>query len=186
MGRPGKSMRQSARAMTLIELIVVMGLLSIVLALSMPLLSRFARGRSLQEEARRMLALTQYGRNEAVSRGVPMELWIDSDNGAYGLSPAPGYDDQETKEPIEFTLGTGLTVEAETTATQKSAMLVILCQPDGSIEASSPSRLIIRDLEHDEAIGLEQIEGGLGYAMMEELEQEAAANVRTATSRRTR
>jgi len=53
----GASLRLSSgrRGLTLIELILVMGLLAMVMALAAPRLSRFFEGRTLQEEARRLL-----------------------------------------------------------------------------------------------------------------------------------
>jgi Tfp pilus assembly protein FimT len=105
--------------MTLIELIVVMSLLTIVLSLSLPLLSRFVRGRALQEEGRRILALTRYARNEAISRGVPMELWIDEESGEYGLQAVAGFEDEEKKAPLEYVLRETLTLDVESTGTER-------------------------------------------------------------------
>ena len=105
--RGPQSARRNARSgMTLIELIVVMWLLATVLALSTPTLSGFFRGRSLQEEGRRLLALTRYARSEAASRCVPMELWIDGAAGQYGLRPQSGYEDgdESTAKTVEFTV----------------------------------------------------------------------------------
>src|SRR5437773_775638 len=47
------------RAFTLVELILVMALLGIVLAVSAPSLSNFFHGRTLDSEARRLMALTR-------------------------------------------------------------------------------------------------------------------------------
>ena len=51
---------RSAEGFTLVELIIVMTLLAIVAALSVPSLSRSMRQRNLDEEATRLLALTEY------------------------------------------------------------------------------------------------------------------------------
>ncbi len=85
------------RAFTLIELILVMAMLAVVIAVAAPSLSRFFRGRTLDSEARRFLALTHYGQSRAVSEGIPMTLWINTREGAYGLEEAPGYEDYDTK-----------------------------------------------------------------------------------------
>ncbi|MCX6930914.1 MAG: prepilin-type N-terminal cleavage/methylation domain-containing protein, partial [Verrucomicrobia bacterium] len=63
-------------AFTLIELILVMALLTIVISLTAPSLSKFFRGRTLDSEARRLLALTRSGQSRAVSEGMPMDLWV--------------------------------------------------------------------------------------------------------------
>ena len=79
------------RGFTLVEIILVMALLTITVGVAYPALSGFFRGRNLDAEARRFLALTRYAQSQAISLGVPMELWIDVDLGTYGLEPYPGY-----------------------------------------------------------------------------------------------
>ena len=56
-----------------------MALLTIVISLTAPSLSRFFHGRTLDSEARRLLALTRSGQSRAVSEGMPMDLWVDAD-----------------------------------------------------------------------------------------------------------
>ena len=58
-----------------------MALLTMVISLTAPSLSRFFRGRTLDSEARRLLALTRSGQSRAVSEGMPMDLWVDADEG---------------------------------------------------------------------------------------------------------
>ena len=77
--------RRSRSAFTLIELILVMAVLAVVLAFAAPSLSRFFRGRSLDSEAHRFLALTRYAQSHAAAEGMPMVLWIDTRLGQYGL-----------------------------------------------------------------------------------------------------
>ena len=102
--------RRQLSGMTLIELILVMGLLAVVLGISAPVLSGFVKGRKLQEEARRFLALTRYGRSEAISRGVCMELRIDMDARKYGIYPQVEYG-SGARPPVEFDLPEGFSVE---------------------------------------------------------------------------
>src|SRR5215467_5625288 len=82
----------SSSAFTLIELILVMTVLTIAASITAPALANFFRGRSLDSEARRMLSLIRQGQSRAVSEGVPMELWIDAQQGAYGLEAEPSYE----------------------------------------------------------------------------------------------
>jgi prepilin-type N-terminal cleavage/methylation domain-containing protein len=110
-------MRSRQRAMTLIELIFVMGLLAVVLAIASPVLSGFVRGRKLQEEARRFLALTRYARSEAISRGVCMELRINAESGKYGLYPQVSYG-AGARPPVEFEVSEGLSIEAKENASE--------------------------------------------------------------------
>ena len=48
-------------------------------------MSNFIRGRALDSEARRLMALMHAGQSRAVSEGLPMVLWVDEKQGAYGL-----------------------------------------------------------------------------------------------------
>ena len=102
--------RRQLTGMTLIELILVMGLLAVVLGISAPVLSGFVKGRKLQEEARRFLALTRYRRSEAISRGVCMELRIDMDARKYGIYPQVEYG-SGARPPVEFSLPEGFSIE---------------------------------------------------------------------------
>lgn len=153
------------RGFTLIELIAVMAVLATVLALAAPTLSGFIRGRSLQEEARRFLALSRYGRSQAVSCSVPMELWIDPESGDYGLSPAAGYELKDDK-PIEWSLKDGLIFEMDHQAVRGEGRAIILFQPDGSIDPDSLDRLSIRRGE-EEAFEIRQAVDGLGYIIQD-------------------
>src|ERR1035441_9122537 len=95
------------RGFTLIELILVMALLTIVISLTAPKLSRFFHGRTLDSEARRLLALTRSGQSRAVSEGVPMDLWVDAELGRFGLEAEPSYETSDSKA-VDFTLDGGL------------------------------------------------------------------------------
>ncbi len=81
----------------MIELILVMALLAITASIVAPALGSFFRGRTLDSEARRLLALTRHGRERAISEGIPMLLWIDSQHWEYGLEAEPGFSDHDSK-----------------------------------------------------------------------------------------
>src|SRR6476660_1562259 len=93
----------AVRGFTLIELILVMTVLTIAVSLTAPALANFFRGRSLDSEARKLLALTRFGQSRAVSEGIPMELWLDATRGAYGLEAEPSYETTDPKAQ-EFTV----------------------------------------------------------------------------------
>ena len=113
-GQPGGGraarLADQARGFTLIELILVMALLTIVISLTAPRLSRFFHGRTLDSEARRLLALTRSGQNRAVSEGLPMDLWVDAEQGTFGLEAEPSYETSDPKA-VDFTLDSGLRLE---------------------------------------------------------------------------
>ena len=149
---------------TLIELILVMALLTVVISLTAPKLSRFFHGRTLDSEARRLLALTRSGQSRAVSEGVPMDLWVDAEQGTFGLAAEPSYDTSDPKA-VDFTLDGGLQLEVvnktavvapvNTMSRSRQASVAsvprvklvhaglptIRFLPDGSIGESSPQKL---------------------------------------------
>ena len=161
-------------AFTLIELILVMALLTIVLAVSAPALSRFFHSRTLDSEARRFLALTRYAQSRAVSEGVPMTLWIKPRQGLYGLQQEPGFTDMDSNA-VQFALGNTMRGTVNFPVTPNSSdwsisvadtptlsplstqarlvqqtradpsMPVLRFQPDGSIDETSPQSVILQE-----------------------------------------
>lgn len=147
------------RAFTLIELIIVMGLLAIVIAVGMPSLRGFFQARDLDSEARRLLTLTRHGQSRAVSEGIPMVLWVDSQERTYGLQAQAGYLVEDSRAN-EYELGEGLEIEAAappitsvtSTGTQANRyaqkvgeLPMIRFTPDGFISDSSPEHIEVRD-----------------------------------------
>jgi prepilin-type N-terminal cleavage/methylation domain-containing protein len=100
-----------ARGFTLIELIAVMTVLIITVSMAAPALSNFFRGRSLNSEARRMLALTHRAQSRAISEGIPMDLWIDAEKQIVGISAEASYEPEDSKAE-EVALENGITIEA--------------------------------------------------------------------------
>ncbi len=159
---------------TLVELIVVMALLATVLAVAAPSLSRFFRSRGLDSEARRFLALTRYAQSRAVSEGIPMVLWIDTERRAYGLMAESTYTEQDDRA-VEFTLDEALQIEVWpqwpsqrlntrlTTLSRSSDRLqTIKFTPDGFINETSPEWILIRHGSED-AVLISQSRTRLNY-----------------------
>src|SRR5512141_2776745 len=104
--------RHSPLAFTLIELILVMALLTVIISLTAPKLSRFFHGRTLDSEARRLLALTRSGQSRAVSEGIPVDLWIKTDEGQVGLEAEPSFETTDPKA-VDFHIDEGLKLEVQ-------------------------------------------------------------------------
>lgn len=147
---------------TLIELILVMSMLAIVLAVAAPSLSRFFRGRTLDSEAKRFLALTRYGQSRAVSEGLPMVLWIDAKQGRYGLQADSSYLEEDTRNQ-EFALGEDVQVEVQEPVVSFSLQPVfkgspgvtaklpkIRFLPDGYPDERSPRLVVFKQGEDGE------------------------------------
>jgi hypothetical protein len=57
-----------------------------------------------------LLALTRQGQSRAVSEGLPVELWFDAPNSAYGLEAEPSYEAVDSKA-ISFALDSQMQIE---------------------------------------------------------------------------
>ncbi len=171
-------------AFTLIELILVMALLTVVISLTAPKLSRFFHGRTLDSEARRLLALTRSGQSRAVSEGLPMDLWVDAEKGEFGLEAEHSFETSDPKA-MEFTLDSRLKIEAVSrtviapvntfsrsrqvtvasiprAAPVRSELPTIRFLPDGSLGEASPQKLHLSSADGD-SLWLAQASDGLSY-----------------------
>jgi len=161
-----------------------MALLTIVISLTAPSLSRFFHGRTLDSEARRLLALTRSGQSRAVAEGMPMDLWVDAAEGAFGLEAEPSFDTSDPKA-VEFTLDGGLKIEVvnktvvapantlnrnrrvSTASTPRvvlarSSLPTIRFLADGSIGDNSPQMLCLTSTDGG-SLWLAQSQDGLTY-----------------------
>ena len=146
----GKSRRisRTAAGFTLIELVLVMAILIVVLSMSGTSLTSFFKGRSLEAEGKRFLALTRHAQNRAISEGRPIQLWIDTAERKYGLETAPGFADPD-EEIIGFDLGRDLEIEAvipqgAVTRSRKNEILLSF-NPDGYIDETNPDLITIKE-----------------------------------------
>ncbi|MBN1866102.1 GspH/FimT family pseudopilin [Candidatus Sumerlaeota bacterium] len=162
--------RNATHAFTLIELILVMGLLALVLAISAPALSGFVKGRALTEESRRFLALTRYGRSEAASRAVPMELWIEPEQGTYGIGPAAGFE-SVGGESLDYRVGEGLRLEVQREAADENGRATIVFQPDGAVGEGSVETLTIAE-GASHSVTIARAESGMGYRIQDASHEE--------------
>lgn len=122
---------------SLLELIVVMVLLTMATALLAPRLSGFFRGRRLDDEARRLWALTRYAQELAITSAVPVAVWVDVASGTYGLEAEPGYG--YTVAPLRYDLRSDVEVTSTPSAGTPAVAGVqrLVWWPDGSLAAGS-------------------------------------------------
>jgi type II secretion system protein H len=182
--RTGNRRSNSRAAFTLVELLLVMAILVVVIGLALPMLAGFFRGRTLDSEARRLLALTRQGQSRAVFEGIPMRLWVDAKTRSYGLEEEPGYADEDPKA-VEFTVHEDLAIEftnpkpaplntanARTREAAKALLArsrsphrnlpAIRFLPDGSLDENSPPSLRLFDQKGSE-LWLSQARDRLNY-----------------------
>jgi type II secretory pathway pseudopilin PulG len=153
----------------LIEMILVMALLVVAVSMVSPRLSGFIRGRALESEARRVLALTHAARSRAISESLPVLLWLDSATGHYGIErETPGQNGDPLSQ--EFAVDENLKVTFDQaqrligqtlTGTRTTRILPgvsssqrpatartepsIRLLPDGTIDEDSPNAIRIED-----------------------------------------
>jgi prepilin-type N-terminal cleavage/methylation domain-containing protein len=155
----------SKRGFTLLELICVLAMLATIMAVSAPSLAWFFKGRSLHEESRRFLALTRYARSEAVSASVPMELWIDTGSGNYGLRRQTIYGNEE-ENPLEYQLTEHQEFEVDLDDLDKEGIAIFIFLPDGTMHENNPEEITIME-NGKESITIRKTESGVGYVIHE-------------------
>jgi len=148
------------RAFTLIELILVLALLVVITSIAAPAMARFIRGRALDTEARRLVALMHAAQSRAVSEGMPMMLWLDEKSGAYGLAAetsgqssgqvigqASGQNGDPKAEnlTLDSTLAMAVLHTGAGAATMFNNLPAIRFQADGTVDENSPQTLKLTD-----------------------------------------
>ena len=161
-GKHSKSPGQCA--FTLIELILVMALIVVAVCMVAPRLSDFVRGRSIDSEVRRLLALTDAGESRAVSEGMPMVLWFNGKQNACGLeaeTPPKGGDTKAEVISINDSVSI-TTVNTGTSATTTFNHLpAIRFLPDGTVDIGSPRT--VRLTQGSDTVWLVELQNRTGY-----------------------
>lgn len=137
-----------AAGFTLIELILVLALLVIITSIAAPAVSRFVRGRALDSEARRLVALMHAAQSRAVSEGMPIMLWVDEKNGHYGftLENAGQNGDPKAEDlTVDSTLAISVLNTTAGVPTMFNNVPAIRFQPDGTVDENSPQTLKLVD-----------------------------------------
>lgn len=136
------------RGFTLIELILVLALLVVITSIAAPAMAKFIRGRALDSEARRMLALMHAGQSRAVSEGMPMMFWIDAKQGGYGLEAETSGQNGDAKAEelsVDSTLQVAVLNVGTGTQTTFKNLPAIRFLPDGTVDENSPQMLKLQD-----------------------------------------
>ena len=152
------------RAFTLVELILVLVLLATILAICAPSLSKFFRGRSLDSEAKRFLALTRLAQSRAVAEGVPMVVWLQTEQRSYGINADKTFveDDQQAEQfdldsalQVEVLRFSGSMVASQTNRFRNEkldtgTLYTLRFNPDGFVSLTSPEAVVFRQGEAEE------------------------------------
>jgi len=137
-------------AFTLIELILVLALLVIMTSLAVPPMAKFIRGRALDSEAMRLMALMHAAQSRAVSEGAPMMFWVDEKGGAYGVSAETSGQNGDAKAE-QLTLDSVVAIAVANLGTGSPTTFnnlpAIKFMPDGTIDEDSPQTLVLTDAD---------------------------------------
>jgi len=148
-----------------------MALLCVILAVAAPSLSRSMHGRNLKQEATRLLALTEYARDEAASQGVPMVVWIDPNAGRFGVKIKPGFEDEGVPRDKEFTLTNGMRFDGlEVSSTDGGETDAAEFEPDGTLDPSSEPSINLID-QSNASITVTQTSDACGYEIVQNQQQ---------------
>src|SRR5215813_11886971 len=179
LGNTGFGTCNRARAFTMIELILVMAVVVVAISITAPKLANFFRGRTLDSEARRLLALTHSGQHRAISEGIPTRLQFDILNHHYQLRQDPGWSERDPKA-LEFSFDQDLEIEVvhandlrkHSSFSRLSGTLQskanprdlpeIRFLPDGSIDETSPEALHLQG-KNGASLWLAQATNHLSY-----------------------
>jgi len=139
-----------------------MALLCVILSVAAPSLARSFHQRNLTQEALRLLAVTEYARDEATSKGIPMVVWIDVDGGRYGVKPKAGYEDAGARSK-DYTLTEGVSFEGSTTAKAVAGESdAAEFEPDGTLDPSSQTAVRLVDRSNS-MVSVSQTKDAWGY-----------------------
>jgi prepilin-type N-terminal cleavage/methylation domain-containing protein len=180
---PAKS-KETNPGFTLVELILVLALLVILLAVAAPAISQSFKHQALKDETTRLLALTEYARSEAVSQGIPMIVWIDSQNQGCGVKAKAGFESLPSSGPSRsgtagsasavvsreksFALAEGMRFEVGTARVGRDGQSILAeFSPEGTPADSSLGWVRILD-RRDQSMDLVLSEDGWGYEIQEE------------------
>lgn len=152
-----------------------MTLLVIAAGLAVPRLAQSFGGRAVDEEARRLLALTRLASSRAAAEGVPVRLWVDPAAGTYGVEQEVGFTAGD-RRAVHFELDPSCTLEALPAAVPEVSELDlppvaapvrdgILFLPDGLIDPSSVARITVRGRDGT-GIALVSTADGLAHELL--------------------
>ena len=128
---------------TLIELVLVLAILAMMAAFIAPALAKSSRQRAMDQEALRLLAIVDFARNEAVSQGVAMAVYIDTTTQTFGMEPASESSGLDVHK--EFKLHPDLRFERVEGGSSKKTGRVATFTPEGVMDTGSFDSATIAD-----------------------------------------
>jgi prepilin-type N-terminal cleavage/methylation domain-containing protein len=167
----GQSKSDPRRAFTLVELILVMGIVASLVAVASSSLGAFFKGRKQDSEARRILSLIRYGQSRAVSEGVPALVWFDVKKRTYGMELDSGYLGQADTKSVNLEMDGDVELEVGRSlvkrVTKGRILPTIRLLPDGTIEVTSPEYVSVLQGKYP-SVDVALSEDGLSYEIQKQ------------------
>jgi Tfp pilus assembly protein FimT len=146
------------------ELMLVTALIAVAVSIVAPRLTNFVRGRTLDSEARRLLALTDAGQSRAVSEAMPMVLWFNEKQNTCGLqeeTPPKGGDPKAENVAIDDSVQIAPGTTGSLGMTIFNHLPAIRFLADGTIDENSPQTVQL--VEGHDSLWLVQLQNRTGY-----------------------
>ena len=156
----------------MIELIMVMVILTAIMTVVAPSLNKFFRGTIINDEARRILGVTQFARQEAISSGMPMQVWFDLENQWFGVRELSGLDagaGNQSNTDLKsgshsYQLDSNLEIELDRSTPLNQSMPNMIFYPDGQLDvASLPGFYLKNKKQEEQRLQIIRAPNGLRY-----------------------
>jgi Tfp pilus assembly protein FimT len=110
--------RTTSHAFTLIELVLVMGIITLMVTIIAPSLSAFATGRKTQYAASQLISMAKYARSQSVNEGRTYRMTFDASKRTVSLSVQDVGQFVEASSSLgnQIALADGLTLRTDLTA----------------------------------------------------------------------
>ena len=127
---------------TLVELVLVMGVMALTLAVTAPNLARFLHGRSVREEARQFVAVTRRAAAYAAAHSCRTVVWIDlsGEPVQYGWRLVETFHAEEDEQ--ERTLAPAEGIQLTATPKPDGTELAVTFGADGSVDADDELEIV--------------------------------------------
>jgi len=122
----------------LIELVIVMAVMAVILAVTAPNLAGFVHGRSVREEARRLVAVTRRAAAVASSQSCRTRVWLEPSTGSYGWRRVETYD-TDGADDVSFTVAEG--IELTVSPAPEEGTCEVTFRPDGGVDVVADLRM---------------------------------------------
>ena len=131
-----------------------------------PSLSRSMHQRYITDEATRLLAATEYARDEAVSQGVPMTVWIEPASGRFGVAPKAGFLGADERNR-EFEVHPDIHFETSKAVATHGIIQAAEFAPDGAPDAANLSEIRLVD-RFNSSVTIARTSDGWAYEILPE------------------